>query len=257
VNQNKNFKIRTRLKHIYYKFKRDVLNLRLSFFSYYKYLKLKQNKGNLETNLKNYYKKNKISILEGNSLQSEEQEKYLKSLEGNFKNILEIGFNAGHSSELFLENFKNAKVTSVDLGYWYYCKFGYEFLKNKYPGRIEVHFEDSIKALKGYSKLNKNNIYDLIYIDGNHTYQYALNDILNCKKFSDQSTILLLDDVVQDPAFRTEANKAPTEVWNKLKEEGVISEIECMHFKDINRGVAVGRYTLAWLKEVKYKENKL
>ena len=52
----------------------------------------------------------------------------------------------------------------------------------------------------------------------------------------------MLDDVVQDPKFRTEANKAPTDVWNKLKEENVISELECMHFKDINRGVAVGKY---------------
>ena len=241
MDQQEKIKFRTKIKHFYFKVKRDYLNYKLNFLTYRKFLKLKKSKTTSLHSLSNYYKKNNISIIEGNSLQSKEQEDYLKTFKHSFNNILEIGFNGGHSSELFLENNENAKVTSVDLGYWYYCKFGYEFLRKKYPNRIEVFFNDSIKALKDYSTI-KRTVYDFIYIDGNHTYEYALNDILNCKKFSNESTILVLDDVVQDPKFRTEANKAPTDVWNKLKEENVISELECMHFKDINRGVAVGKY---------------
>ena len=168
--------------------------------------------------------------------------KYLTTYKDNFNNVLEIGFNAGHSSELFLCSNPNSNVLSIDLGYWYYCKFGYEFLKKKYPNRINVIFKDSIDALSDYETIKENTFFDFIYIDGNHTYDYAYQDMINCKKFAKEDTIIILDDVIKDDNFRTLSNTAPTKVWNELAKEGFIIELDTAHFQDINRGVAVCKY---------------
>tara|TARA_B100000242_G_C42933584_1_gene432979 strand:- start:42 stop:773 length:732 start_codon:yes stop_codon:yes gene_type:complete len=239
---NNKIKLRTRLKHLYFKIKKNFLNTRLSFFTYPKYLKLKRN-GVLPTmSLQDFYTQNNIKILEGNSTQSKNQEEFLINFSGGFKNILEIGFNGGHSSELFLKFNPESTITSIDLGYWYYCKFGSEFLRKCYPGRTNIIFKDSINALKDFNTLSQGTYFDLIYIDGNHTYEYALSDMLNCKKFSYKETVVLLDDVVADSKYRTLSNSAPTKVWNELLNQNFIIEIETKHFKDINRGIAIGKY---------------
>jgi hypothetical protein len=157
---------------------------------------------------------------------------------------LEIGFNAGHSSEIFLRSNPNSKVTSIDVGYWYYSKFGVEFLNNKFPNRLKVIFKDSILALKDFSAIPENKIFNFIYIDGNHSYDYAYNDIKNCRKFSDKETLVAIDDVVIDDKNRTLANTGPTQAWLDLLKKEYIIEVEVAHFQDINRGVAVGRYNI-------------
>lgn len=234
-------RFRTKLKHLYFKFKRYILNLKLNVLTYYKFLKLKKDKVD-DLNLNLFYSRSNIKIIEGNSKQSAEQEKYLKKINGNFKNILEVGFNAGHSSELFLETNSDSCVTSIDIGYWYYCKFGKKFLEKKYPNRLNVIFKDSIKALENFETINEDIAFDFIYIDGNHTYEYAYRDILNSKKFATPSTILAVDDVVLDDSFRTNSNSEPTKAWVDLIKLNEIEEIECAHFKDINRGIALGKF---------------
>ena len=235
-------RFRTRVKHFFNKSKRNILNTRLNVATYYKFLSLKKNRIDNYSSLQNYFDKNKIKIIEGNSTQSAKQKDYLLQYKEKFGNVLEIGFNAGHSAELFLYGNANSSVTSVDIGYWYYCKFGATYLTKKYPGRIKNIFKDSLLALNDNSFIDNGEMFDFIYIDGNHTYEYALNDILNCKKFSKPSTILVLDDVVIDETYRTNSNREPTKVWKELVSKNYISEIDYAHFKDINRGVAVGKY---------------
>ena len=96
---------------------------------------------------------------------------------------------------------------------------------------------DNYLSLQNYFDKNKIKI-----IEGNHTYEYALNDVLNCKKFAKPSSILVLDDVVIHESYRTNSNKEPTKVWKELNSKNYISEIDYAHFMDINRGVAVGKY---------------
>jgi len=235
-------RFRTKVKHFYNKSKRNILNLRLNFLTYHKFLNLKKNSIENYESLQNYFDVNKIKIIEGNSTQSKKQEEYLLKYKEKFGNILEIGFNAGHSAELFLYSNPYSTVTSVDIGYWYYCKFGATYLNKKYPGRIKNIFKDSLLALNDNSFIDEEVLFDFIYIDGNHTYEYALNDILNCKKFAKPSSILVLDDVVINESYRTNSNREPTKVWEELVRKNYISEIDYAHFKDINRGVAVGKY---------------
>jgi len=241
---NEQFKLKTRLKHKYFRFKKNILNLRLNILTFSKYIKLKNSNSLNYNNLANYYKTNNIRIIEGNSTQSQLQSDFLNKYNENFKDVLEIGFNAGHSSEIFLSSSTNSKITSIDIGYWYYCKFGVEFLNIKFPNRLKVIFKDSILALKDFSTVPENKIFSFIYIDGNHTYDYAYNDIKNCQKFADKQTLVAVDDVVIDDKNRTLANTGPTQAWLDLLAEEFITEVEVEHFQDINRGVAVGKFNI-------------
>ena len=77
--------------------------------------------------LNDFLKKRKIyKFLEGHSQCNSEQTKLLKELVSNknIKNVLEIGFNAGHSSETFLSTNKDVKVLSIDLGVYKYVNIG-------------------------------------------------------------------------------------------------------------------------------------
>ena len=62
----------------------------------------------------NYFIKNNIKVTEGHVFDDQKMEivKILNDVSP--KTIMEIGFNAGHSAELFLEN-SNAYVHSFDL----------------------------------------------------------------------------------------------------------------------------------------------
>ncbi len=242
MNNQKKTKFRTKIKHFYFKLKRDILNQKLNLKGIKKYLDLRNSSYINEKTLESYYEENNIRIIEGNSTQSSEQKEYLKKYKVHFKNILEIGFNAGHSSELFLDTNPNSVVTSIDIGYWYYCKFGIKYLEKKYPNRFQIILKDSIKALKNFETISQGIIFDFIYIDGNHSYEYAYNDILNCKKFANDSTIVVVDDVVEDDNFRTNSNSGPTQAWKSLVSNGKLIELDCAHFEEINRGVAVGKF---------------
>jgi predicted O-methyltransferase YrrM len=210
--------------------------------NYKKYIELSKLPLSELTNLESYYKDNNIKIIEGYSSESNEQKKFLESYKDSFKSILEIGFNAGHSSEIFLCNNKDVQLTSIDLGYWYYTKFGVRFLSRKFKNQIKIIYKDSIDAISDFSSIKENTFFDLIYVDGNHDYQYAMADMLNCKKFANSNSLVMLDDVVLSDDYRSVANSGPTRVWKELVNSGYIFEIKCYHFKDVNRGVAVGKY---------------
>ena len=183
------------------------------------------------SNLNNLYKFLKISWIEGNSQDSPEQTKYLHNISKNKNNILEIGFNAGHSSEIFLNSNKNSKVTSVDEGSHDYIEYGFNYLSRKFKNRLTLHIIDSAKIK---SAINKKEIFDLIFIDGFHSYEYAKNDILNCHLFANRETIVILDDL-DDP----EVSKA----WNEFVEENYIEVIEEIRYSGSkNKAMGVGRY---------------
>lgn len=157
----------------------------------------------------------------------------------NFQNILEIGFNAGHSSALMLEN-SNACVVSVDI-----CSHPYT-----YDGKdvIDNIFQERHILIKGNSMevLAKNEVpaldYDLIYIDGGHSYKCCKSDIILCKKYANPNTIIIVDDIVYDPPHIKQWNKQVTKVWNEMKTTGFVREIEYCYFEK-GQGFAIGQYT--------------
>ena len=112
--------------------------------------------------LNEHFKKTKSWICEGHIGRNKNQIQKLIEIckEHNFKNILEIGFNAGHSSALMLEN-TNADIVSVDIGSHHYTYEGKDVIDELFPNRhilivgnsMDILVNDEIPHLK----------YDLIF----------------------------------------------------------------------------------------------
>jgi predicted O-methyltransferase YrrM len=107
------------------------------------------------------------------------------------KRILEIGFNAGHTSELFLKSCPEAEIVSFDLNYYPYTAVSAQYISSKYQDRftfIEGNSRDTVPAFAEKGK------FDLIFIDGGHYYEICLQDIQNCARLAHQNTLLWIDD---------------------------------------------------------------
>ena len=94
-------------------------------------------------------------------------------------NIAEIGFNAGHSTSLFLILFPHSKITIFDLMSFSYSYECLNFLKKTFPNRIKLIKGDSTKNIPG--QITKK--FDLVHVDGNHDGEYPKKDLNNSIKF--------------------------------------------------------------------------
>lgn len=110
------------------------------------------------------------------------------------KRIVEIGFNAGHSSEVFLENCPNASVIAFDLNTHRYTKFGVDYMQKKFRDRFTLIEGNSLHKVPEFALAYKGEKFDLIFIDGGHSYQCCLEDIVNCQKLATDGAILWVDD---------------------------------------------------------------
>jgi hypothetical protein len=107
-------------------------------------------------------------------------------------NILEIGFNAGHSCLLYLLSNPNSKITIFDLCFHQYTIPCFQYLQSKFPGRINLHIGNSNYTVSEFSKNNPNTKFDLIHIDGGHDRYIANKDFFNCLKVA--SNFMIWDD---------------------------------------------------------------
>lgn len=108
------------------------------------------------------------------------------------KNILEIGFNGGHSACCFLNSNPLAKMYTFDI-----CRWGIE---EKAESVLKNYFDiDLIKGNSVYTVpefLSKTNLFfDLIFIDGCHDYDVVLSDIKNTMSFLNSDGLMIIDDL--------------------------------------------------------------
>jgi predicted O-methyltransferase YrrM len=195
------------------------------------------------SNLEEYFKNNKINITEGNIENNFEQKEEIINIikDVNPKYILEIGFNAGHSSEVFLEK-SNAYIYSFDIGghFHEYLKYGKKFLNNKYPNRHTLVFGNSIESIPRFTK-NHSIKFDIIFIDGGHDYKIALADLINCRKLANENTIVIMDDIVSNDINPPGYAIGPKKAWLELINKNLLSEISHSDYGS-NRGQSVGKY---------------
>jgi predicted O-methyltransferase YrrM len=145
--------------------------------------------------LNDYLLNNNVPIVEGFTKQIPWQIDDLKLLSKNAKTIMEIGFNAGHSSELFLESSTDTKIVSFDLGFYNYVSVGKEYIDNKFPERHTLILGDSRITVPKYIQDNPEMKFDFIFIDGGHEYPIASADILNCRALANKDTIVVLNKI--------------------------------------------------------------
>jgi len=182
-------------------------------------------------------------LREGYSKQIEEQVKDLINLVNNeeIKEVMEIGFNGGHSAELFLKNNININLTSFDLGRYAYVEVGKEYIDKTYPERHKLILGDSTKTIPQFINNNKDKKFDLIFIDGGHLYEIAKSDMDNCYLLAHKNTIVAVDDIVNNKKLIKNWNIGPTRSWNEYLQNNKITELYRKDYR-AGRGMSVGKY---------------
>ncbi len=187
-----------------------------------------------------YLKNNNCNIIEGYTRGCYKETIVLQLLSFNKQNILEIGFNAGHSADLFLSNNSNGNVLSFDIGEHDYTQIGKKYIDITYPNRHTLIIGDSTQSIPKYNSDIK---YDLIFIDGGHSYQVAKADLINCKRFAHKDTIVIMDDTMYNKLWEKEYNTGPTQAWKEGIKNNIITEISHIDFEP-GRGISWGNYVL-------------
>ena len=113
-----------------------------------------------------------------------------------------------------------------------------EFMSKRFPGRFFVHFGDSTKTVPEFIRSNPDYRCDLLYVDGGHTYDVALADIMNFASVAnvENGAVIVFDDypsTMFDLAFGV--------AWEDFRRWGYIEEkMRCFFAPSNNRGFSIG-----------------
>jgi predicted O-methyltransferase YrrM len=123
---------------------------------------------------------------------SKEQIDYLRSILKRYthiRNVLEIGFNGGHSSVAMLDARDDVSVTSFDIVSHTYVESAKEFVDELFPGRHNLVRGNSMNKLPGHTIR-----YDFAFVDGGHFEHVPESDIRNAIRLTDPGSLIVVDD---------------------------------------------------------------
>lgn len=157
--------------------------------------------------------------------------------------VMEIGFNAGHSAEVFLKNNPTLTLTSFDLGHHTYVNMGKSYIDAYFPNRHNLILGDSTITVPKFIGENNGAKFDVIFIDGGHDYHIAKQDMQNCFYLSHKDTIVIMDDTIYTNGWQQEWTIGPTIVWNEYLNENKIIELNRVDYQN-GRGMSWGKYVM-------------
>jgi predicted O-methyltransferase YrrM len=156
--------------------------------------------------------------------------------------VLEIGFNAGHSSFVFLEARPDIQVVSFDLGEHSYVTYAKEFIDKRFPGRHELVLGDSTVTVPQYAARNPEAKFDLAFVDGGHDYPVALADLRNCQQLVQPGGLVIMDDMLWWRSW----GAGPVRAWDELTEAGIVSPVELVQDGQVVSEIQRKPATAAW-----------
>lgn len=158
-------------------------------------------------------------------------------------NIMDIGFNSGHTAVALLSANKKVNVTSFDLGHNNYKFISKKFIDTTFPRRHKLIIGDSVKTIPEYHKKNMKHKFDLIIIDRTRDFEYTINDITNCKQMVHKKTIIIIVDtiVLEKQTNNHTKNNEPSKLLTSMLESKKINIISYHKYNDI-KGVAICNY---------------
>lgn len=155
---------------------------------------------------------NESQVLESMHVKQQNLVMLLNMISGN---VLEIGFNAGHSAAIMLNYNRDITLTIIDNCQHAYTKPCYEYLKDVYKDRLILLEGDSRYILP-----NLKETYDMIHIDGCHETSCVEQDLVNSKRLLRSKGILLVNDT-QDDNIRSL-------IKQNLKNQYINLELDCV-----------------------------
>lgn len=108
--------------------------------------------------------------------------------------VVEVGFNAGHSATVFLENTDRNVISFDILEEGNIASVAKEYIDMTYPNRHTLVVGDSRETVPEFEFENG---ICAIFIDGEHSYEIAKADIVNCSDKAKRGTLIIVDDVVK------------------------------------------------------------
>ena len=111
-----------------------------------------------------------------------------------FNSFLEIGFSAGQTFGLFLDSVvgDNIKYVAVDKDFTR-NKSIFDSIFGNHPKRKNIQFINVDSR-----ELELTEKFDFIHIDGDHRYEFVLNDFNKCLPLMHEKTILSMDDTLDN-----------------------------------------------------------
>ena len=107
-------------------------------------------------------------------------------------NILNIGFNAGHSTLIMLLSNPSSVITCFDIMEHVYTQKCFDYLSQSFPGRVKLIEGDSTETVHTYKSDKK---FGLININGGHDYRNLNLDFWNSKSLSDKNAFLIWNNL--------------------------------------------------------------
>lgn len=163
----------------------------------------------------------------------------------NIKNILEIGFNHGHSTVALLSANKKVNVLSFDLGLNNFISISKKFIDSTFPKRHKLISGDTTVTIPKYHLTHSKHKFDLIIIDGNSEYKYIKDDIKNCKSMSHNKTIVIVNNIIslKNKQVFTQKNTSPTKAFDNMIESNKIKLNKYHKYNNIT-GISVCSYII-------------
>jgi hypothetical protein len=112
--------------------------------------------------------------------------------------ILEIGFNAGHSSLLYLLAHPQVHIYAFDICSHKYVQACCDYLNKHFGNRITLIPGDSTKTLPWFRNnygVTVSTQICMYHVDGGHATHIARSDLENCYAMASHGTVIVMDDV--------------------------------------------------------------
>ena len=189
----------------------------------------------------------KRNDVEGHTALHEEQTAvyYILASKPFVKTVCETGFNAGHSTLVWLSAKNHTKVYSFDIGMHPYSKPMMQYLKTKYPGRLTATWGDSKKTLPVFYTKHPDVKCDVVVVDGGHSTDVASADFDNFRKMTSHMNAVILDDYPSD--LYAPFNHNLGRMWEQKKRIGEVSSIvQCMFYKPGGNGHGFSLGRMLW-----------
>lgn len=148
------------------------------------------------------------------------------------RRVAEVGFNAGHSALTVLAADRRIELVSFDVMLHEYSWLAKMYVDRAHPGRHMLVAGDSTETLAAFADGKLAGAapapFDLIFVDGDHRFPRAWNDIVLCRRLAHERTLLVVDNVAPHRGVGRGVYRA----WKQAWDEGLVRHDRVVEYPD-------------------------